>query len=102
MAYQHYKTFKDRLDAFPVTIDYLSRARDLKSTKAVLEDLKNAFEPYNIKESFLKENIEKMIDIKHKKLVQEFINYDIPKNLANHILNETKIVDENFSKEIKK
>ena len=43
-----------------------------------------------------------MIDIKHKKLVQEFINYDIPKNLANHILNETKIVDENFSKEIKK
>ena len=40
LAYQHYKTFKDRLDAFPVTIDYLSRARDLKSTKAVLEDLK--------------------------------------------------------------
>ncbi|MGJ0323157.1 type II toxin-antitoxin system HipA family toxin [Aliarcobacter cryaerophilus] len=70
--------------------------------RALFEDLKNAFEPYNIKESFLKENIEKMIDIKHKKLVQEFINYDIPKNLANHILNETKIVDENFSKEIKK
>lgn len=70
--------------------------------RALFEDLKNAFELYNIKESFLKENIEKMIDIKHKKLVQEFINYDIPKNLANHILNETKIVDENFSKEIKK
>ncbi|MCT7499879.1 type II toxin-antitoxin system HipA family toxin [Aliarcobacter cryaerophilus] len=70
--------------------------------RALFEDLKNAFEPYNIKESFLKENIEKMIDIKHKKLVQEFINYDIPKNLANHILNETKIVDDNFGKEIKK
>ncbi len=43
-----------------------------------------------------------MIDIKYKKLVKEFINYDITKNLANHILNETKIVDDNYDKEIKK
>ena len=27
LAYQHYQTFRDRLRAFPVRVDYLSRAR---------------------------------------------------------------------------
>lgn len=40
LAYQHYHTFKDRLKDFPVTIDYLSRARSTKSSKAILEKLK--------------------------------------------------------------
>lgn len=40
LAYQHYKTFSSRLKEFPVRVDYLSRARDSKSMKAVLADLK--------------------------------------------------------------
>ena len=39
LAYQHYTTFSDRLKDFPVRVEYLSRARDTKSTKAVLADL---------------------------------------------------------------
>ncbi len=39
LAYQHYQTFKSRLKDFPVTVDYLSRARDAKSLKQVLADL---------------------------------------------------------------
>ncbi len=39
LAYQHYQTFKSRLKDFPVTVDYLSRARDTKSLKQVLADL---------------------------------------------------------------
>ncbi len=39
LAYQHYKTFSDRLKDFPVRIDYLSRARSAKQTKDVLSDL---------------------------------------------------------------
>ncbi len=39
LAYQHYQTFKSRLKEFPVTVDYLSRARDAKGLKQVLADL---------------------------------------------------------------
>ena len=39
LAYQHYTTFCDRLKDFPVRVEYLSRARDTKATKAVLADL---------------------------------------------------------------
>lgn len=68
--------------------------------RATFEDLKNAFKPYNIDESFLKENIEKMIDIKNTKLVNECVNLNIPKEFAIQILEETKTVDENFTKEV--
>jgi transcription-repair coupling factor (superfamily II helicase) len=40
LAYQHYNTFKERLADFPVTIDYLSRARTGKDVKAILQGLK--------------------------------------------------------------
>jgi serine/threonine-protein kinase HipA len=66
--------------------------------RATFIDLKNAFKPYNIDESFLKENIEKMIEIKNTKLVKECINLDIPKEFAIQILEETKTVDDNFTK----
>ena len=41
LAYQHYKNFASRLKDFPVRVEYLSRARSPKATKAVLEDLKD-------------------------------------------------------------
>ncbi len=41
LALQHFKTFSDRLANFPVTIEYLSRARTTKQTKEVLERLAN-------------------------------------------------------------
>ena len=41
LAYQHYKTFSDRLKDFPVRVDYLSRARSAKQTKEVLADLES-------------------------------------------------------------
>lgn len=41
LAYQHYQTFTQRLKEFPVTIDYLTRARDQKSAKELLEKLKD-------------------------------------------------------------
>ncbi len=40
LAYQHYKTFSTRLKDFPVTVDYLTRARDGKVLKQALENLK--------------------------------------------------------------
>ena len=40
LAFQHYKTFQDRLKDMPVHIDYLSRARTTKQTRQVLENLK--------------------------------------------------------------
>ena len=40
LAYQHYQTFSSRLKEFPVRVEYLTRARSAKDTKAVLEDLK--------------------------------------------------------------
>ena len=39
LAYQHFQTFKKRLHDFPVTVDYLSRARTAKQTRQVLDDL---------------------------------------------------------------
>lgn len=41
LAYQHYQTFKDRLNDFPCNIEYLSRARQTKDVKLILEKLKN-------------------------------------------------------------
>jgi len=66
--------------------------------RSSFEDLKNAFKPYNICESFLKENIEKLIEIKNSKLISECINLGIPEEFAIQILEETKIVDESFSR----
>jgi transcription-repair coupling factor (superfamily II helicase) len=40
LAYQHYNTFKERLSDFPVSIDYLSRARTGKESKEILQKLK--------------------------------------------------------------
>jgi len=39
LALQHYNTFKNRLEDFPVTVEYLSRARSTMQTKEVLERL---------------------------------------------------------------
>lgn len=39
LAFQHYKTFKERLRGMPVNVDYLSRARTARQSRQVLEDL---------------------------------------------------------------
>jgi len=39
LAYQHYQTFCDRLKDFPVTVEYLSRARSAADTRNVLKRL---------------------------------------------------------------
>ena len=39
LAYQHYRTFTQRLKDFPVRVDYLSRARTAKDQKQILGDL---------------------------------------------------------------
>lgn len=39
LAYQHFRTFTDRLKDFPVRVDYLSRARTSKQVKEILADL---------------------------------------------------------------
>ncbi len=41
LAYQHYRTFSERLKDFPVRVEYLSRARSAKKTKEILDDLKS-------------------------------------------------------------
>ena len=41
LAYQHYQTFTSRLKDFPVTVEYLSRARSAAKTKSILADLKS-------------------------------------------------------------
>lgn len=41
LAFQHYQTFKSRLEGLPVRVDYLSRARSAKQVKLILEDLKD-------------------------------------------------------------
>lgn len=41
LAYQHFQTFKERLKDFPVTIEYLSRARSSVKTKEILTGLAN-------------------------------------------------------------
>lgn len=37
LAYQHYKTFSDRLKDFPVTVDYLNRFKSAKEKKETLQ-----------------------------------------------------------------
>ena len=66
--------------------------------RATIHQIRDAFKPYNISESFLKENIEMMIDIKNNKLVKEGSSLGIPEKLAKQILEETKFVDELFTK----
>jgi len=61
------------------------------------QNLKDAFKAYHISESFLRENIQNMIEIKHTELVKECVNYGIPDTFANQILEETKILDEKFT-----
>ena len=39
LAFQHYRTFSERLQDFPVRVDYLSRARKPKEVKQLLADL---------------------------------------------------------------
>ena len=39
LAFQHYQTFTGRLKDLPVRVDYLTRARSAKQTKALLQDL---------------------------------------------------------------
>jgi transcription-repair coupling factor (superfamily II helicase) len=40
LAYQHYHTFRERLENLPVTVAYLSRAKTPKETKEILQNLK--------------------------------------------------------------
>jgi len=40
LAFQHYKTFKDRLKDFPVTVDYVNRFKSAKEKKETYEKLK--------------------------------------------------------------
>ncbi len=39
LAYQHYRTFTDRLKELPVRVDYLSRARTPKQVRSIIKDL---------------------------------------------------------------
>ena len=39
LAFQHYRTFEERLRDFPVRVDYLSRARKPKEVKQIIADL---------------------------------------------------------------
>lgn len=41
LATQHYHTFSGRLESFPVRVDYLSRTRNSKEQREILEDLEN-------------------------------------------------------------
>ncbi|HCY81990.1 MAG TPA: transcription-repair coupling factor [Xanthomarina gelatinilytica] len=41
LAYQHSRTFKERLKDFPVTVDYLNRFRTAKEKRETLEQLEN-------------------------------------------------------------
>ena len=41
LAFQHYRTFSERLKNFPCTIDYISRARTNADIKKILERLQN-------------------------------------------------------------
>ena len=40
LAFQHYKTFSERLKNYPVRIEYLSRAKTAKQTKEIVSDIK--------------------------------------------------------------
>lgn len=66
--------------------------------RTTFSELAEAFAAYNITESFLKENISKMVDIKNTKLLNESLNLNIPQEFALLILQSTKAVDDNFTK----
>ena len=70
---------------------------NISLNRATFKQLSEAFKPYNISKSFLKENITILIDIKNTKLVKECKNLNIPEKFANQILEETKIVDNLFT-----
>jgi transcription-repair coupling factor (superfamily II helicase) len=40
LAFQHYRTFSERLQGFPVTIDYVSRFRSASEIKSILEKVR--------------------------------------------------------------
>lgn len=40
LAYQHYKTFSERLREFPVTVDYINRFKSAREKKETMENLK--------------------------------------------------------------
>lgn len=42
LAFQHYRTFTERLSDFPVAVDYLSRMRNYKEQKNIIEKLKKS------------------------------------------------------------
>lgn len=41
LAFQHYKTFSERLQGFPVTVEYISRARSAKQVREISQGLKD-------------------------------------------------------------
>jgi transcription-repair coupling factor (superfamily II helicase) len=41
LAFQHYKTFKERLKDFPVTVDYINRFKSSKEKKETIEKVKD-------------------------------------------------------------
>ncbi len=41
LAYQHFRTFSERLSRFPVKVDYLTRARPAAETRRILQELKS-------------------------------------------------------------
>ena len=41
LAYQHFQTFRERLKAFPVNIEYLTRARNTRDARRIIEELRN-------------------------------------------------------------
>ena len=41
LAFQHYQTFKKRLEGMPCKVDYLTRARSAKETSRILKELAN-------------------------------------------------------------
>jgi serine/threonine-protein kinase HipA len=80
---------------------YHQMLRSKVLNRATFDDLKNAFKPYNIDEIFLKENIQKMCELKQSSLAKECVSIGIPREFANAILEDTKIVDESFTKGLK-
>ena len=41
LAFQHFRTFSERLKDFPCNVDYINRFKSTKNTKTTLEELKN-------------------------------------------------------------
>ena len=62
--------------------------------------LQELVKPFGISDTFLKETIKKMIDLKHTQLLKTFLDYEIPESFAKHIIEDTKAVDELLTKGI--